>query len=49
MGTRSGDIDPGILEVLAKMENKDVSEITNILNKNQVFPACHRFQVTSEI
>ena len=33
MGTRSGDIDPGILEVLAKMENKDVSEITNILNK----------------
>lgn len=33
MGTRSGDVDPGILEVLAKMENKDVSEITNILNK----------------
>ena len=33
MGTRSGDIAPGILEVLAKMENKDVSEITNILNK----------------
>ena len=33
MGTRSGEIDPGILEVLAKMENKDVSEITNILNK----------------
>lgn len=33
MGTRSGDIDPGILEILAKMENKDVSEITNILNK----------------
>ena len=33
MGTRSGDIDPGILEVLAKMENKDLSEITNILNK----------------
>ena len=33
MGTRSGDIDPGILEVLAKIENKDVSEITNILNK----------------
>ena len=33
LGTISGDIDPGILEVLAKMENKDVSEITNILNK----------------
>ena len=33
MGTRSGEIDPGILEVLAKMENKGVSEITNILNK----------------
>lgn len=33
MGTRSGDIDPGILEVIADIENKDVSEVTNILNK----------------
>lgn len=33
MGTRSGDIDPGILEIIAEIENKDVSEVTNILNK----------------
>lgn len=33
MGTRSGDIDPGILEVIAKKENISVSEVVNILNK----------------
>lgn len=33
MGTRSGDIDPGIIEVIANRTNKDISEITNILNK----------------
>lgn len=33
MGTRSGDIDPGILEVISGIENKDVSEVINILNK----------------
>lgn len=33
MGTRSGDIDPGILEVIAKKENINVCEVTNILNK----------------
>lgn len=33
MGTRSGDIDPGILEIIAEIENKDASEVTNILNK----------------
>lgn len=33
MGTRSGDIDPGILEVLSNITHKDISEITNILNK----------------
>ena len=33
MGTRSGDIDPGIIEVIAKNEGKDISEITNMLNK----------------
>lgn len=33
MGTRSGDIDPGILEVIAGIENKNVSEVINILNK----------------
>ncbi len=33
MGTRSGDIDPSILEVIAKKDNISISEVTNILNK----------------
>lgn len=33
MGTRSGDIDPGILEVIANKENIGISQIINILNK----------------
>ena len=33
MGTRSGDIDPGILEVISNIENKDVSEVIKVLNK----------------
>lgn len=33
MGTRSGDIDPGIIEVIAKKEDKNISEIINVLNK----------------
>ncbi len=33
MGTRSGDIDPGILEVISNFENIDVKEVTRILNK----------------
>ncbi|MCR5429804.1 MAG: acetate kinase [Eubacterium sp.] len=33
MGTRSGDIDPGILEVIANIEDIDVKEVTRILNK----------------
>ena len=33
MGTRSGDIDPGILEVIANFEGVDVKEVTRILNK----------------
>lgn len=33
MGTRSGDIDPGILEVLSNITHEDISEITNVLNK----------------
>ncbi|QMS86047.1 acetate kinase [Xianfuyuplasma coldseepsis] len=33
MGTRSGDIDPAIVEFIAKKENLDVSEVVNILNK----------------
>lgn len=33
MGTRSGDIDPGILEVISNFEGIDVKEVTRILNK----------------
>ncbi len=33
MGTRSGDIDPGIIEVIANKENKNITEITSMLNK----------------
>lgn len=34
MGTRSGDIDPAIIEFIAHKENKSIDEIMNILNKN---------------
>ena len=33
MGTRSGDIDPAILEFLAKKEGMDIAELINMLNK----------------
>ena len=33
MGTRSGDIDPAIVEFIAKKENKTVEEVLKILNK----------------
>lgn len=33
MGTRSGDIDPAIIEFLAHKEGKSIDEIMNILNK----------------
>ena len=33
MGTRSGDIDPGAMEFIAKKENKDIYQIMEILNK----------------
>ena len=33
MGTRCGDIDPSIVEFIANKENKSVSEVLNILNK----------------
>ena len=37
MGTRSGAIDPSILEYVCKESNKDVAEITNELNKKSGF------------
>ncbi len=33
MGTRSGDLDPAVLEFIAKKENLSLSEVMNILNK----------------
>jgi acetate kinase len=33
MGTRSGDIDPAIVEFIAKKENLSVSEVMTVLNK----------------
>lgn len=33
MGTRSGDLDPAIIEFLCHKENKSVDEVLNILNK----------------
>ena len=37
MGTRSGDIDPSIIPYMMKMEDKDVDEIMNDLNKKSGF------------
>lgn len=33
MGTRSGDIDPGIMQFLMHKENMDIDEMLNVLNK----------------
>ena len=33
MGTRSGDVDPAILEFIAKKENLDLAGVMNVLNK----------------
>ena len=33
MGTRSGDIDPAIVEYIAKKENLDIAGVMNVLNK----------------
>ncbi len=33
MGTRSGDIDPAIIEFIAKKENLDMAGVMNVLNK----------------
>lgn len=37
MGTRSGDIDPSILEFISKKTGESISEITNDLNKKSGF------------
>ncbi len=33
MGTRSGDLDPAVLQYICNKENKDINEMLNILNK----------------
>lgn len=33
MGTRSGDVDPGVVEFIANKENKTIGEVISILNK----------------
>ena len=33
MGTRSGDLDPAVVQYIANKEGKDVNEVINILNK----------------
>ncbi|MCI8454169.1 MAG: acetate kinase [Lachnospiraceae bacterium] len=33
MGTRSGDVDPAIMEYIAKKENLDIAGVMNVLNK----------------
>lgn len=33
MGTRSGDIDPAIMEFIAEKENMNIKEVMNVLNK----------------
>ena len=33
MGTRSGNIDPAIVEFIAKKENLDIAGVMNVLNK----------------
>ena len=33
MGTRSGDVDPAVIQYICNKENKDVNEVLNILNK----------------
>ena len=33
MGTRSGDMDPAIMEYLAKKEDLDIAGVMNVLNK----------------
>ena len=41
MGTRSGDIDPAILEFVAKKEGLDISELMTMLNKKSVYMDFH--------
>lgn len=43
MGTRSGSIDPAIMEFIAKKENLDIAGVMDVLNKNPVCTECPDF------
>ena len=43
MGTRSGSIDPAIMEFIAKKENLDIAGVMDVLNKNPVCTECPTF------
>lgn len=49
MGTRSGDIDPAIMEFIAKKENLDIDGVMNVLNKNPVLKDYPVYPVISVI
>ena len=50
MGTRSGDIDPSIVEVISEKENMNVKEVLNVLNKKiRCFKVYQKYQVILEI
>lgn len=46
MGTRSGSIDPAIMEFIAKKENLDIAGVMDVLNKNPVCTECPDFPAT---
>lgn len=49
MGTRSGDLDPAIIDYIAQKENLNTKEVINILNKNQVCSESQGFLAILEI
>lgn len=49
MGTRSGDIDPAILEYVGKKENKNIDQLMEVLNKKSGRSESHACQATDAI
>lgn len=50
MGTRSGDVDPGVLEMMAGKDGKNIHEVVRILNKESgVLGLSDGFPLISEI
>ena len=46
MGTRSGDIDPSIIEVIAKQDGLSIDQVINMLNKESGVAGLQKFQAT---